>query len=85
MKIELTKILKHKCYYRSLLLYRLCSFFDRKANYKINIYMQCSQIPFGHAWLTRNGRSFISGIKQPLPFVLEQIGESNRYIFWIAT
>ena len=84
MKIELTKILKHKCYYRSLLLYGLCSFFDRKANYKINIYMDCSQTPFGHAWLTRNGKTFILKNKQILPVVLEQIGESNKYIFWIV-
>jgi len=84
MKIELTKVLKHKCYYRSLLLYRLCSFFDKKATYKINMYMECSHIPFGHAWLTRNGKTFILKNKL-LPFVLEKIGESHKYIFWIAT
>jgi len=84
MAIELTKILKHKCYYRSLLLYWLCSFFDRKACYKINIYMQCSQIPFGHAWLTRNGKTAILK-NRPLPMVLEKIGESNKYVFWITT
>jgi len=85
MKIELKKIVKHKCYYRSLLLYWLCSFFDRKANYKINIYMECSQTPFGHAWLTRNGKTFILDNNKILPFVLEKIGESNKYIFWIVT
>ena len=84
MKMELTKIVKHKCYYRSLLLYRLCSFFDRKATYKINIYMQCSQLSFGHAWLTRNGKTVILKNKL-LPVILEKIGESNKYIFWIAT
>jgi len=83
--MELTKIFKHRCYYRSLWLYRLCSFFDRKANYKINIYMQCSQLPFGHAWLTRNGKTVILKNRQILPTILDKIGESNKYIFWIAT
>lgn len=85
MKIEIKKIVKHKCYYRSLLLYRLCSFFDKKATYRINIYMQCSQIPFGHAWLTRNGKTFILKNKHILPTILEKIGESNKYIFWVTT
>ena len=84
MKTELTKIFKHKCYYRFLFLYGLCSFFDRKADYKINIYMRCAQESFGHAWLTRNGKTFIVKNKQILPFVLEKIGESNKYIFWIV-
>ena len=84
-KVRLFKGYRQKCYHRSLLLYRLCSFFDRKANYKINIYMQCSQEPFGHAWLTRNGKTFILKNKQILPFVLEKVGENNCYIFWITT
>jgi len=81
----LLRIRKHKCYYRSLFLYYMCRFFDQKSNYRINIMMHCMDRVCGHAWLTRNGKTFLIPNRRMLPYVLEKIGESNRYIFWITT
>jgi hypothetical protein len=45
--------------------------------------MHCSEKAWGHAWLTRNGKTFLRPNRHVLPYVLEKIGENNRYIFWI--
>jgi hypothetical protein len=84
-RFNLKKIFKHKCYYRSLLLYNICRFFDKKSTYHINIMMHCSEKAWGHAWLTRDGRTFLIRNRNIIPFVLEKAGESKRYIFWITT
>jgi hypothetical protein len=81
----LSRMKRQKCYCRSLLLYNICRFFDCKSNYRINIMMQCFDSVWGHAWLTRNGKTFLIPNRNILPHVLEKIGENNRYIFWIAT
>lgn len=78
-------IFQHKCLYRSLLLYWICRFFDRKAAYQINIMMRCFQKDAGHAWVTRNGKIFYMHKYKLCPFVLEKIGENNKYVFWLAT
>ena len=77
--------LKHKCYYRSLLLYHLCRIFDFKSAYRVNIVMNCTDNAWGHAWLTRNGKTFLIPNRNVLFFVLEKIGETNRYVYWIST
>jgi hypothetical protein len=77
--------MQHKCYYRSLFLYNICRFIDRRSIYRINIMMHCSRRVWGHAWLTRNDKTFLRPNRQALPFILEKIGENNRYIFWITT
>ena len=83
---SLFQIYKHKCYYRSLFLYKVCRLFDYKSNYRINIMMHCIRDnAWGHAWLTRNGKSFPIRNRNVRPFILEKIGENNRYIFWITT
>ena len=79
------QISKHKCYYRSLFLYHVCRIFDHRSKYRINIVMHCSDNEWGHAWLTRNGKTFLIPNRNILSFVLEKIGESNRYIFWTTT
>ena len=76
---------EQKCYYRSLFLYYICCFFDHKSKYRINILMHCFENVWGHAWLTRNGKTFLIPNRNFLPLVLEKIGENNRYIFWITT
>lgn len=81
----LSRIKNHKCYYRSRFLYHVCCFFDHKSNYRINITMHCVEKAWGHAWLTKNGKTFLIPNRTVLPFVLEKIGESERYIFWITT
>jgi hypothetical protein len=79
------KLLKHKCYYRSHFLYRICCFFDKKSIYRINILMHCSEKAWGHAWLTRDGKTFLIRNRKVLSFVLEKMGENSPYIFWITT
>ena len=79
------RIQKHKCYYRSLLLYNVCRFFDYKSKYRINIVMHCTDNAWGHAWLTRNGKTFLTPNQNVLPFVLQKVGENKRYIYWITT
>lgn len=81
---NISRIRKHKCYYKSLFLYRICVFFDKKAEYRINIVMRCDKDPWGHAWLTRNNKTFLTYNRTALPYIIEKIGE-NKYInFWIT-
>ncbi|MDR1764288.1 MAG: hypothetical protein LBR64_10145 [Dysgonamonadaceae bacterium] len=80
---KLKKFSEHRCYYRSLLLYGICSFFDRKSFYRINIMMYLGGRTCGHAWLTRNGKTFIRPNRNVLPFELEKIGENSRFVYWI--
>jgi hypothetical protein len=81
---DIKNIMQHRCYYRSLFLYNICYLIDRGATYRINIMMHCSKKAWGHAWLTRNGKTFLIPNKHVLPFILEKIGENNRYTFWIT-
>jgi hypothetical protein len=47
--------------------------------------MRCFQKDAGHAWVTRNGKIFYMHKYKLCPFVLEKIGENNKYVFWLAT
>lgn len=86
LQVFIQKITTHKCYYRALCLYRLFTTIDWFGEYKINIFIHCGhRKDRGHAWLTRNGKTFLIPNRTILPCVLEKIGENNRYIFWITT
>lgn len=80
------RVTKHKCYYKALCLYCLFTTIDRFGEYKINIFIHCGhRKDRGHAWLTRNGKTFLIPNRTLLPYVLEKVGETHRYIFWITT
>jgi hypothetical protein len=78
------RVLKHRCYYRSLCLYYICRMLDSRSAYRINIMMHCSDDAWGHAWVTKNGKALLTSNRIANPLELKKIGENNRCIYWIT-
>lgn len=75
---------EQRCLIRTELLYRLCRVFNPGADYKVNMVVKFYHNgDSGHAWLTRNGRMFLSPASSISLHKLTLMGESDKYRYYI--
>lgn len=78
-------VVKNWCLKRSRLLYAVASR-CLSGEVKINIVMRCRNnvdSDWGHAWLTRNGKSLWEPKKKVLAKPKTMIADNGKYVYWI--
>lgn len=73
------------CLKRSEVIYALTHRW-MKGDVRINIAVECRErtdMDWGHAWVTHNGRPFLESNKELLSRPKTKIAESSKYVYWV--
>ena len=85
LRVVLGRRVKGRCLVISEAVYSVFGRLNPKADYRINIVLRKAEaFGIGHAWVTRDGKDFLSHLPTADRTGLSYIGENTKYRFYVT-